>query len=492
MARDLPELEEVLDRSGAAELIEPHMPSGGRPRQLPVRSLLLGIMLCLADDRPALLSRAHGALVSLPSPERERLCVTVSWRGGPHELTYRQFEHTFGSLAALFCAEMVDGRPGPLLSAVTDALVEASIPDDEKGGRDLAVDWTDVESFARPGRSGRPSYDPDASFGHRRGDAPGKDHEVFFGYYLQLATMTASVGSPRKPELVRRMLLTSCHVDPPPAFVPVLVRLWGSGVSPGDVLSDCGYSERVARNWALPLRAAGASLVHDLHPNDRGTKGTFGGAVVWCGELYCPATPASLFALGPLSRKASKEETAAHDRTFSELSSYRLSRICSDDADGYHRVVCPAVADKLRCPLRPESMSRPYDRPEIATVPQHPQTCCTQKTMTVPPTVAEKTAQHEVYPGPQWRKSYARRSGAERSNATLKDPARVSIEKGWCRVAGLPAVTIMLACLVVVRNLRVVDSFEENERRATTTTTRTRRRRRTSLDELAASTRPPP
>lgn len=257
------------------------------------------------------------------------------------------------------------------------------------------------------------------------------------------------------------------------------------------LLADCGYSERVAENWALPLRAAGASLVHDLHPNDRGTKGTFGGAVVWCGELYCPTTPASLFELGPLSRGASEEETAAHDRRFVELSSYRLSRISSDDADGYHRVTCPAVAGTLRCPLRPESMSRPYDRPEVTTVPQHPQTCCVQKTMTVPPTVAEKTAQRQVYPGPAWRKSYARRSGAERSNATLKDPARVSVEKGWCRVVGLPAITIMLACLVVVRNLRVIESFEENERRAATTT-RTRSRRRTGLAELASSTHPPP
>lgn len=135
-------------------------------------------------------------------------------------------------------------------------------------------------------------------------------------------------------------------------------------------------------------------------------------------------------------------------------------------------------------------MSRPYDRPEITDLPEHPPMCCVQKTMTVPPTVAEKPAQRRPYPGPAWRESYARRSGAERANSTLKDPARVSVEKGWCRVVGLPAITVMLACVVVVRNLRVIDSFSERERRGTTDTSR--RRRRTSIAELAASTHPPP
>jgi hypothetical protein len=114
---------------------------------------------------------------------------------------------------------------------------------------------------------------------------------------------------PAVPELVRRLLLTSCHVDPPPAFIAVLERLVGSGVPVGDVLSDSGYSHRVPGHWALALRALGANIITDLHPHDRGTKGTHAGAICCNGGLYCPSTPTALFDVGPLSRQATREET---------------------------------------------------------------------------------------------------------------------------------------------------------------------------------------
>ncbi len=169
--------------------------------------------------------------------------------------------------------------------------------------RSLAIDWTDVESFARPPlQEGGASADPEASWGHRRGDAPGQVHELFFGYYLSLATMVHEERAPAVPELVRRMGLTSCHVDPVPAFVGVLAQMVASGIPIGDALSDSGYAHRVAEHWALPLRALGAAHVMDLHPHDRGRQGTHEGAVCFNGSLYCPSTPPALFALEPLSR----------------------------------------------------------------------------------------------------------------------------------------------------------------------------------------------
>src|ERR1019366_1328911 len=81
----------------------------------------------------------------------------------------------------------------------------------------------------------------------------------------------------------------------------------------------------------------------------------------------------------------------------------------ADDADGSHRVTCPAPAGKIRCPLRPDSMLLSRDRPEILTPPGHPPACCTQQTITVPPEIAAKTRQKHDYPSPQWRRSYQRR-----------------------------------------------------------------------------------
>ena len=92
-------LEGVIDASGAAPRIEAMLPVGARARQLRVRTLLLGMLLALADDRPAHLTRVHQALTSLPEDEQRRLGVIADWKNGPHQLTYRQAEYTFGLVA---------------------------------------------------------------------------------------------------------------------------------------------------------------------------------------------------------------------------------------------------------------------------------------------------------------------------------------------------------------------------------------------------------
>ena len=156
------------------------------------------------------------------------------------------------------------------------------------------------------------------------------------------------------------------------------------GVVVHDLLAESGYAYRQPEHFALPLRAIGAQLVIDLHPNDRGPKGTFSGAICHNGNLYCPATPKALFGLSPLARGASEEEVAAPDEQSAELSRYKLGRLTTDD-DGYHRVGCPAVLGKCRCPLRPASMARPQHLPEILEPPQLPPVCSTKQGLTVPP-----------------------------------------------------------------------------------------------------------
>jgi hypothetical protein len=492
-------LESIVDDSGVAPPLEALLPFGVRPRQLHVRTLLLGILLALADGRPAHLTRVHAALLALEEVDRRRLGVVVEWKCGPHLLSYRQTERTVGLLGAALSKESPDGEPSAVLSRFVDDLIEASIGAEYKEATSAyAVDWTDVESFARPPlKVGGETADPEASWGHRRGDGPGQKDELFYGFYLQLATMVEEERGGSVPELVRRSLLTSCHVDPPPAFVPVLENMVASGVALGDVLNDSGYSHRIPGHWALPLRALGADLVMDLHPHDRGTQGTHHGAICFNGNLYCPATPKALFTLEPLARGASDAETEAHDRRSAELARYKLGRISADDADGFHRVACPAIAGKVRCPRRAESMALSADRPQIVPTSQEPPTCCTQKTITVPPSVNAKTHQKHDYPSQAHRLSYGRRSAAERSNSTVKDPASNDISRGWCRLMGLTSMTLMLTCLFVVRNQRIVASFEarvaeEQRRLALGLAPRTRRRRRQTITNLVAASAAPP
>ena len=487
-------LEAVIDASGVAPRVEAMLPIGARARQLLARTLLLGMLLVLADHRPAHLSRVHQALITLPEDDQARLGVIAGWKHGPHRLTYRQTEYTFGLVADALGKGEPDGLPSAALQRICDDLLEASVPGEFKdASASLAVDWTDLESFSRPPPRGTSDCaGPEASWGHRKNNLLRSENELFFGYYFSAGIMMPGENGPPVPELARRAMISSCRHDPVRAFAPVLTRMPDQGIPLGDVLADSGYSHRDAGAWAVPLRRAGAQLVQDLHPHDRGPKGAHQGAIIANGSLYCPRTPRSLLELGPLARDASREQAARHDAKTAELARYKLGRITRDDPDGYHRVMCPAAMGKVRCPLRPASMTLDRDRPEILQLPEHPQACCTQLTITVPPEVNAKTAQKHDYPSQAHRRSYARRTGAERGFATVKDPAASDIARGWCRLMGLAPLMLFTTMLLVVRNQRVLTGWntrqQEDQRRAARgLPPKTRRRRRKTLAALTAA-----
>jgi hypothetical protein len=493
----LPALEDIIDQSGIAPRIEVLLPIGVRARQLLVRTLLLGMLIVLADHRPAPHTRVHQALITLPENDRRRLGVLTWWKTGPHLLTYRQTERTFGLVTGALARDVPDGLPSARLQRLCDDLLEASIPEEfTDASTSLAVDWTDVETFSRPpSRGTRDCADPEATWGHRSGGGPGQDSELFFGYYASAATMMREEHGLPVPELARRMTACSCRHDPARALVPVLTAMPAAGIPLGDILADSGYAHRDAEAWAIPLRASGAELVQDLHPNDRGPRGTHHGAIIANGNLYCPATPRTLLELAPLARDATPEQAEAHDRQTAETARYKLGRITSNDADGYHRVMCPAVMGKIRCPLRPASMKLDRGRPEILTPPEQAPACCQQQTITVTPDAAAKTRQKHDYPSKEHRKSYARRTGAERTFSTAKDPATNNIAHGWIRLMGLTPITLWLACLLAVRNQRILTAWDARQasdarRAAAGLPPKTRRRRRKTLASLAAAAPP--
>jgi hypothetical protein len=478
-------IEAIIDDSGIAGPIQDLLPAGARARQLTARTLLTGMLLALADGRPAHLTRVRQALLALPEADQERLGVLAAWHGRPHQLTYRQVEYTFRLASRALAKDTPGGAPSRALQSACDALLEASIPAEcKQASTALAVDWTDIETWARPPRHGSTACaDPEARWGHRNSNLPGPKGEMFFGYYLSAAVMVNEENGPPVPELARRMTLTGCGHDPVPALAGVLTAMPAAGIGLADIIADSGYAHRVPASWATPLRRAGAQLVQDLHPSDRGPQGTCHGAIIANGNLHCPRTPAALLELAPLPPRAEPGDIAAHDQQTAELSRYKLGQHTADDTDGYHRVTCPATAGKLRCPLKPASMTLPRDRPEILSPPDPAPGCCTQHTITISPDVAAKTRQKHDYPSPAWRHSYQRRTAAERAFATIKDPATTTIARGWTRQAGLTPVMLWTACLLAIRNQRIRAAYQarqdDNTRRAANgLPPRTRRKRR--------------
>ncbi len=138
------------------------------------------MMLTLDDGRPAQLTRVHAALTALTAAGQERPGVVAQWRAGPHQLTYRQVEHTFGLVAKALGKDKPDGAPSDDLQAACDRLPEASIPPGHAQLTSaLAADWTDVETWSRPPRHGTTKCaDAEASWGHRTSNLPGPRGEL--------------------------------------------------------------------------------------------------------------------------------------------------------------------------------------------------------------------------------------------------------------------------------------------------------------------------
>jgi len=135
-------LEEITGASGVAPRVEALLPIGVRHRQLRVRTLLAGMMLTQADHRPAHLTRVRDALTTLPADDQARPGVTEDWTAGPHLLTYRQTERTFGLVLAAVQGER--HRAGCVVAG------ERGFGDGSGCGRVVCDDTVSVSDKGRP------------------------------------------------------------------------------------------------------------------------------------------------------------------------------------------------------------------------------------------------------------------------------------------------------------------------------------------------------
>jgi hypothetical protein len=97
----LERVERIIDASHTAERVEALLPVGVRPRQLRVRTLMVGMVLAMLAGRDALLTNVLHALLELPETERRRLGVIALWNDAEHRLTYRQLEYTYRLISHL-------------------------------------------------------------------------------------------------------------------------------------------------------------------------------------------------------------------------------------------------------------------------------------------------------------------------------------------------------------------------------------------------------
>ena len=336
----------------------------------------------------------------------------------------------------------------------------------------------------RPIEDPEPANDPDASFGHAKRNAPGAKDYLFFGYYAGVATSWWARAVP--------VSQSSFGVLPQHRSVRRPRRRHGADLacaSPGAELPSATCWPTAGTPTVIPRPAAPLALCWG-RSRDGPAPGRSGPPRHLRG-CYSPPTarersghPRGLLRPRAAQRVRAKAETARRMTPgFAELIRYKFSPLSAPDDEGYQRVVCPAAAGKVRCPHKVASLALSWERPSVSHPPAELPRCCAQKSITVAPQVNEKTRQKHDYAGPVHRDSYARRTAAERTYASLADPSVGGIRRGWCRLFGRAKNTARVRprrrCACNVGDRRVLWIDERHKRaRSRRQSARARRRRR--------------
>ena len=230
--------------------------------------------------------------------------------------------------------------------------------------------------------------------------------------------------------------------------------------------ADSGYAHRDAQAWAIPLRTGrrragpGPAPARPRTPGNPPRRHHRQRQPLLPGHAHHIAAPRPA---GPRrhpagNRRARRPGRRARPAQARPNHHRRPRRLPPGHLPRRHRqdpMPAPPGLDDTQPATGPRSSPRPKTRPPAAPSRPSPSR----------PQVAAKTRQKHDYPSPAHRRSYARRTGAERTFATLKDPATTSIARGWCRLTGPTPLTLWLACLLAVRNQRILDAWHARQAR---------------------------
>lgn len=524
----------AIRRSGVAVDVEsPLVPSHtGRPRALKADVFFTGAVLVAFKGLTLTLDNIHKALTEWISPSvQNALGVRIKESKGEMSkpISIRQVRYLFEAVKRQLEsseAQAPDLSPverelrSDALQSIIDKLLAASMLQAMPKQITLAWDSSGVESWAKPKwpataksdeadadldavekkmrkiqkaadfaksqgqkKKSKPlvrSFDLDAHLGYRTKTYDNKSTKLF-GYDLFAGVAVLPIGVPADvmPKLVLSLTLRPAAGSVTEPTLALIDRLVDSGYSIDELLADRGFSYKIPGDWAEKLHERGISQVQDIHPLDHGMRDHEGLRIV-DGVPHCPKMPDHLadigrpsrFKVGPLRKKATKDELLNSERNKKELDeflekiadrkqyAFELHALAPDFArdKGKTRWICPAKAGKVKCTLCPassfyeEGTTEVVNPPLAATAPKG----CMQQTVSIPGAVTVKFRQKEYWGSPEWIDSYSRRNHIESIFGNLRNPSTQSIKRGFCRVVGLVKTSFMLTFEAVAANIRLV------------------------------------
>ncbi|MGW6390586.1 hypothetical protein ACWFR1_08770 [Streptomyces sp. NPDC055103] len=499
-----------LDASGLVAEIEPLVARPtGRRRKLAVRALLLG--MCLAAARNAgtvtLTSVTNVLCFTLSDQAREQLDI-------PRYPDHSQgFEAAYGVVRRLFhrIVGAVDPSPLPknhrLDREAAARLLQEADPDELARRRSLmlrianlilamslreahallegrwsgsaALDATVVGTYSKGLSANSPvtASDPEAGWYIRTAkhkdpviaDAPARDRvkKRLYGYdaCLVVARDPDHDGAPlpdgsASPDVVPA-LVVAFSLDKPshrPAEVAIeALRHVDARYPRGYLAGDRLYPDQKPHKFQLPIRAMGYQPVYDYAKDQLGVQTQFAGAELIEGNWYCPSMPQPLKdATKDLVAKKIDKQTWLN--RIQQRTTYLFMPKQRADTEGHRRMMCPAEANRVQCPLKPYTLGRGIHLPLISPDPSPTgsPTTCTQHTITLPPEAGAQLWQPLQYGTEDWQRVYFRlRNAIEGMNGFGKDPLYERLESGGTRrIRGIAAQAILLAFQLAHANKR--------------------------------------
>lgn len=297
----------VVDTSGLLPVVEHNLNgSTGRPRQFTAKALLVGMTL----------HSIRGAKSMVITDITETM-------QGPHSIPAAQTrprmrDHLRHAVACLRQDRWTPRTRRPInldsgtrlsVEQFADRLLASSTPDDYHLSPAIALDGTDLETWARrrswaskkspvqgrhrdPGRHRRQSRQADERTRlapRRRGRTPAELARLtgprripvrpqrsrrrrLRGFELNLATQVPDVGGQPVPHLITGLTLTPAGSHRGHAAVRTIDGLTSTGYAITDLCADRGYSFCLADTFVLPMWARNIEVSSDPHPAQRGPR----------------------------------------------------------------------------------------------------------------------------------------------------------------------------------------------------------------------------
>ena len=398
---------------------------------------------------------------------------------------------------------------GPMWFVTAMAL--AAIPDGIPVALDLALDWTDMPSWAKqlfhfdadmeaaPGDDGAdyhgvaiaksaesatrrtkeapigpdgrrvPTKDRDARWGHRS-VRPGLD-EFFIGFDLHTL-----LGTPTRSGVMFAAFIFGATVRPAGSYagdaaVDLLRVLRYSKLVVRDLNADRGYTRLDPDRFSRPVLELADNIVLDMSENQRRQKadwtavrdkGTPEERTIHvrriAGSYFCDALPERLLDLSRPGRNADKEARLASMAEFDDRAQYAFVRHDKTKA-GTQRWAGPATeyaGFKIRCPNNEASKRGPEqgrdERPITKCKVGAP--CSCGEVLAIKDPGTERERQQDIWGTTKWTQSWNRRTVVERGDSDDKFQI-TSLDRKTICCFGTVKHAIYYAPIAVARNLQV-------------------------------------